>query len=97
MRDFGSVVEPLVLPMLYPRHDLRLRCAVAFEFVRDQHSRRVPQSLEQLAKEAFGRLPVTPAQDIGIGLPELQGPLPDGFVGDEDAPAGHQLLDVPKT
>jgi len=36
------------------------------------------------------------AQRVGIGLPEFQGPLPDGFVRDEDPPAGHQLLNVSK-
>ena len=38
-----------------------------------------------------------PAQGIGIRFPELQGPLPDSFVGDKNPPAGHHLLDVPKT
>ena len=46
VRDLGPVVESLVLPMLDIRHDLRLRGAVTLQFVRDQHSRRVPQSLE---------------------------------------------------
>ena len=41
-------------------------------------------------------LGLVPPQGNGIGLPELQGPLPDGFVGDEDSPASHQLLDVAK-
>ena len=38
------------------------------------------------------------AQGVGIRLPELQSesPLPDGFVGDENAPVSHHLFDVPK-
>ena len=45
VRDLGPVVESLVLPMLDPRHDLRLGCTLTLEFVRDQHPRHVPQPL----------------------------------------------------
>jgi hypothetical protein len=41
MRYFGAVVDPLVLTMLNARHELRFGGSVAFEFVGDQHSRRV--------------------------------------------------------
>src|SRR4051794_21646081 len=34
------------------------------------------------------------AQRVGVGLAELQAPPPDGFVGDEHAAPGHQLLDL---
>ena len=36
------------------------------------------------------------AQRGSIGLSKLQSPLPDALVGDEDPPAGHQLLNVSK-
>ena len=42
-------------------------------------------------------LRLTPAQFIGISLAELQCPLADHLVADDDATAGHQLLDVAKT
>ena len=42
-------------------------------------------------------LGLAPSQRIGIRLPELQGPLADALVRDEDPPAGHQLLDISKT
>ena len=61
MRKFGPVVQALVLAMLDTRHDLLLRCGVALEFVRNQHPWGVTQALEELAKKAFHRLPVTPA------------------------------------
>jgi hypothetical protein len=61
VRDFGPVVEPLVLPMLDTRQDLRLRGAITLHFVRHQHPRHILQSLEQLAEKAFGCLPVAPA------------------------------------
>src|SRR5438270_10972152 len=34
----------------------------------------------------------TATQPLGVGLPELDAPLPDGFVGDRDAPREHHLL-----
>ena len=37
-----------------------------------------------------------PAQPVGLGLPELRAPLPDGFVADHDAALQHQLLDLTK-
>ena len=42
-------------------------------------------------------LRLTPAQFIGISLAELQCPLADRLVGDDDATAGHQFLDVART
>ena len=126
--------------LLYPRQDLRLGRTITLELVCDQHPRRVLQSLEQFAKEAFSYLPVAsalyqhiermplladrapqamvlafdgqndlvqmpfatalrlaPAQGMGIGLPELQGPLPDALVRDADPPASYQLLDASKS
>jgi hypothetical protein len=37
-----------------------------------------------------------PAQPVGVDLPELRAPLPDGFVADHDAALQHQLLDLTK-
>src|SRR3954454_15888420 len=40
--------------------------------------------------------PRTPAPElIGIGLSECPAPLPDRFVGDDDATGAQQLFDVP--
>ena len=36
-----------------------------------------------------------PAQPVGVDVPELRTPLPDGFVADHDA-ALHQFLDLTK-
>jgi hypothetical protein len=36
-------------------------------------------------------------QPVRIGLPEFRAALPDGLVGDHDAPREHHLLDLPKT
>ena len=41
-------------------------------------------------------LRLTPAQFIGISLAELQRPLADCLVGDDDAKTDHQLFDVAK-
>ena len=49
------------LAMLDTGHDLLFRCCVALEFVGDQHPWGVTQALEELAKEAFRRLPVASA------------------------------------
>ena len=65
MRDFGPIVEPLVLPMLYSRQDLHLRRAVTLKLVGRQHPWCISQSLEQLAQEAFSSLPVTPLERAG--------------------------------
>jgi hypothetical protein len=35
-----------------------------------------------------------PAQPVGVDLPGLRAPLPDGFVADHDAALQHQLLDL---
>ena len=37
-----------------------------------------------------------PAQPVGVDLPGLRAPLPDGFVADHDAALQHQLLDLTK-
>src|SRR6185503_17848836 len=37
-----------------------------------------------------------PAQPVGVDLPELRAPLPDGFVADHDTALQHQLLDLTK-
>src|SRR4051812_43574164 len=55
-----------MLPMLDARHDLPLGGCVATQLVGDQHTRRSPLLLQQLAQQALGRLLVAPAlnQDI---------------------------------
>jgi hypothetical protein len=37
VRVLGAVVEVPMLAVLYPRHDLPLRSAVALQFIRDDH------------------------------------------------------------
>src|ERR671916_140136 len=39
---------------------------------------------------------LTVTQPLGVGFPELDAPLPDGFVGDRDAPREHHLLHLPQ-
>jgi hypothetical protein len=54
------VVEALVLPMLDARHDLTFGSGVAAQLVGDQHPRRSPLLLQELAEQAFGGLLVAP-------------------------------------
>ena len=50
-----------MLAMLDTGHDALFRCGIALEFVGNQHPWGVTQALEELAKKALRRLPVTPA------------------------------------
>jgi hypothetical protein len=54
------VVEALVRPMLDARHDLTFGSGVAAQLVCDQHPRRSPLLLQELAEQAFGGLLVAP-------------------------------------
>jgi hypothetical protein len=56
------VVEALVLPMLDARHDLTFGSGVAAQLVGDQHPRRSPRLLQELAEQAFGGLLAAPAK-----------------------------------
>ncbi len=47
-------------------HDLPLGHSVALQLVGDQHTRHSPLLLQQLAKQAFGRLFVAPALDEDV-------------------------------
>ena len=86
MREFGPVVQTLVLAMIDTWHDLLFRCSIALEFVGDQPPWGVTQALEELAKKTFCRLPVTPAlhkdiEHVAILIdwtPQVMVPAPDG-------------------
>ena len=60
------VIEALMLAMLDAGHDLPLGCGVALQLVGDQHTRRSPLLLQELAEQAFGGLLVAPALDQDI-------------------------------
>src|SRR3712207_3007815 len=51
MRILGPIVQPPMATMLDTRHDLLLGCLVAPELVRDDHTRHILTSFEQLAEE----------------------------------------------
>ncbi len=79
MRILRSIVQSLMLLMLYPWHDLNFRRAVAPQLVGNDHPRHVPQALQQLAEEPLGGLFVPAAlhqdvQDVAIlihGTPQI--------------------------
>ena len=60
------VVEAFVLPMLDAGHDLTLGRSVAAKLVGDQHARRLPLLLQELAEQAFCGLLISPALDEAI-------------------------------
>ena len=71
MRVLGSIVEILPLSVGHRRHQLAVRDAVAGQLVGHQHTRHIPQALEQLAEEPFGGLGVSPrlhqhVQDVAV-------------------------------
>jgi hypothetical protein len=55
-----------MLAVLHTGQELSPRCLVTLEFIGDEHPRYIPQSLEEFAKEPFGRnLIATPLdQDV---------------------------------
>ncbi|EFH80779.1 hypothetical protein Krac_1400 [Ktedonobacter racemifer DSM 44963] len=79
MRVFCSIVQALVLPMFDARHDLPLGGCIAGEFVGDNDTRHVLESLQELAKELFGSFFVSSALHQNIeyfamlvnGTPEI--------------------------
>ena len=66
VRIFCSVVQPLVLAMLNPGHDLPLCRAAAGELVGDHDAWRTHLLLQQLAQQPLGGLLVAAAlhQDV---------------------------------
>ena len=61
VRILCSVVQPLVLAMLNPRHDLPLCRTIAGELVGDHDARRPRLLLQQLAQHPLGGLLVAAA------------------------------------
>src|SRR5208337_1468804 len=89
-----SVVEAFVLPVLHAGHDLPLGRGIAAQLVGDQHTRRSPLLLQELAEQAFGGLLVAPALDEDIENEALlvdRAPEPVLLAGDGD----HDLIKVP--
>jgi hypothetical protein len=83
-----------MLPMLDARHDLPLGGCVAAQLIGDQHTRRPPLLLQQLAQQALGRLFVTSALDQDIENEALlvdSAPKPMFRAGDGD----DDLIEVP--
>ena len=66
MGVLGSIVQPLVLSMLYVLHHLLLRCFVTLEFVGDNHPWHEALFFEEFAKESLCRLcvPMALEQDF---------------------------------
>ena len=88
------VVQALVLAVLDAGHDLPLGGGVAFQLVGDQHTRRSPLLLQQLAQQAFGGLLVAPALDEDVENKALlvdRAPEPVLLAGDGD----DDLIEVP--
>jgi hypothetical protein len=56
MRVFRPIVQTFVLTMLDTGQHLLLRCALAPQLIRDQHTRDVLTALEQLSEELLGGL-----------------------------------------
>src|SRR5271166_6173388 len=89
----GPVVDAFVLPMLDAGHDLTLGRGVAAQLVGDQHTRRSPLLLQQLAQQAFSGSLVAPALDEDIENKALlvdRAPEPVLRAGDGD----HDLIEV---
>ena len=71
VRVLGSVVEILRLAVGHRRHQLAVGYPVAGQLVGHQHTRHIPQALEQLAEEPLGRFSVAPGlhqhvQDVAV-------------------------------
>ena len=66
MRILRSIVQSLMLPMLYPWHDLNFRRAVALQLVGDNDARNIPQALQQFTEESLGGflIPAALHQDV---------------------------------
>src|ERR1700736_581442 len=66
MRPLSAIVEIAALAVLNPRQDLAFSGGVALELVCDDHSRNIPQALQQLAEEPRGRGCAAPALDQNV-------------------------------
>ena len=55
MRILGAVIEIPRPPVLHRRHELAVSDLVAAQRVGHQHTRHIPQTLEQLTEESLGR------------------------------------------
>ena len=66
MRYLASVVQPLVLPVFCAWQDLAFCRRVAFEFVRNNYTRRIAQVVHELAEKALRSMSIaaTLHQDI---------------------------------
>jgi hypothetical protein len=51
------------------------------------------EDLIQVPFVARSGTPLAPL--VGVGLPELSAPIPDRFIGQDDATCRHELFDVP--
>ena len=83
-----------MLPVLDAGHDFTFGRGVAAELVGDQHARRSPLLLQELAGQAFGGLLVAPALDEDIETKALlidRAPEPVLLAGD----AEDDLVKVP--
>jgi hypothetical protein len=66
VRDLTAVVQISALPMFNTRQDLAFGSTIRSEFVGHDHPGHVAQTLQQLAKETFGRFRVPSALDQHI-------------------------------
>lgn len=53
VRVFRAIIQSFVLSVLDAPQDLPLRCAIAGEFISDDHAWNVLAALEQLAEERY--------------------------------------------
>ncbi len=60
MRHFGAVIRIDLIEVFHGRHDRAVRGGVALEFVGHQPSWFTALAFEEMAKEAFGRLFISP-------------------------------------
>ena len=60
MRVLGTIVQILRLAVDHRRHQLAVSDAVAGQLVGHQHTRRIPQALEQPAEQPLGCFGVSP-------------------------------------
>src|SRR3954464_5661209 len=94
VRILRPVVEAFVLAVLDAGHDLPLGGTVAAQLVGDQHTRRLPLLLHELAEQAFGGFLVAPALDQDIENEAFlvdRAPEPVLLAGDGD----DDLVEVP--
>src|SRR5438128_9208643 len=66
MRVLHTVIKIAMLAMFYSRKKLSLGSTVALQLIGDEHSRHVPQALEQLAEELLCRSLISAALDRDI-------------------------------